>query len=124
MFNSVSHNKFSRIHKKVSNIKIDSLACHLSFKLFHKYTCILEHCCDFYFILFQNETFYHDPTIQLALSSMTLCGATGQDITLTKDTQQIQEFFLLMAVCNTVVVSARGHHDKVRQLPYYLSCDA
>ena len=55
--------------------------------------------------------------IQRELESMTLRSLASIDLNVPIDTRtqknQIQEFFLLMAICNTVVVSLHPHEDIV-----------
>ena len=53
--------------------------------------------------------------IQQELSCMTLRSLASVDLTIQTSNQKnmVQEFFLLMAICNTVVVSLHAHEDCV-----------
>lgn len=59
--------------------------------------------------------------IQRELSCMCLRSLGSVDISLStyNHKNQVQEFFLLMAVCNTVVVSLHPHEDIVRIYALY-----
>ena len=54
--------------------------------------------------------------IQQELNCMTLRSLASVDLTVPSTNQKntVQEFFLLMAICNTVVVSLHAHEDPVR----------
>ena len=54
-----------------------------------------------------------EPTMKKALSRMSVNSMSGIDLQLPEELRKIQEFFLLMTICNTVVVSAHAHHDNV-----------
>ena len=54
-----------------------------------------------------------EPTMKGAVSRMSVNSMSGIDLELPEELRNIQEFFLLMTICNTVVVSAHAHHDKV-----------
>ena len=53
--------------------------------------------------------------IQQELNCMTLRSLASVDLTVPSVNQKnaVQEFFLLMAICNTVVVSLHAHEDPV-----------
>ena len=53
--------------------------------------------------------------IQQELNCMTLRSLASVDLTVPSINQKnaVQEFFLLMAICNTVVVSLHAHEDPV-----------
>ena len=53
--------------------------------------------------------------IQQELNCMTLRSLASVDLTVptTNQKNMVQEFFLLMAICNTVVVSLHAHEDPV-----------
>ena len=62
--------------------------------------------------LFQNvESFTPDPTLKQIVTSMSL---TDVPLDIPVQTQRIWDFFLLLTLCNTVVVSLHGHQDKVK----------
>lgn len=48
-----------------------------------------------------------------AVSRMSVNSMSGIDLELPLELRNIQEFFLLMTICNTVVVSPHEHHDMV-----------
>lgn len=62
-----------------------------------------------------------EPDLQRELSKMCMRSLNSVDLTLpdpppivkSENTKIIQEFFLLMAICNTVVVSTHAHEDLV-----------
>ena len=62
--------------------------------------------------------------IQQELSCMTLRSLASVDLTIQTSNQKnmVQEFFLLMAICNTVVVSLHAHEDCVSNCLNKFSC--
>ena len=64
-------------------------------------------------IHFLQEQMLMEPTMKGAISRMSVNSMSGIDLELPAELRNIQEFFLLMTICNTVVVSAHAHHDKV-----------
>jgi hypothetical protein len=57
------------------------------------------------------DEFIINESLQQEVSNMKIC--SGDSATLSLDAHLIRDFFLLMAVCNTVVVSSQPHRDKV-----------
>ncbi len=54
-----------------------------------------------------------EPELKKAVSRMSVNSLSGIMPEIHTELQKIQEFFLLMTICNTVVVSAHAHKDKV-----------
>ncbi|XP_076467810.1 phospholipid-transporting ATPase VA-like [Babylonia areolata] len=54
-----------------------------------------------------------EPALQRELSNMCLRSLDSVELTIPPHVKRVQEFFLLMAVCNTVVVSHHPHEDKM-----------
>ena len=54
-----------------------------------------------------------EPALQRELSTMCLRSLESVDVIIPPHVKRVQEFFLLMAVCNTVVVSHHPHEDLV-----------
>ncbi|XP_070196933.1 phospholipid-transporting ATPase VA-like isoform X2 [Littorina saxatilis] len=52
-----------------------------------------------------------DPALQRELSNMCLRSLESVELTIPPHVKRVQEFFLLMAICNTVVVSHHAHED-------------
>ncbi|XP_071088418.1 phospholipid-transporting ATPase VD-like [Haliotis cracherodii] len=52
-----------------------------------------------------------EPALQRELSNMCLRSLDSVQLTIPEHVKRVQEFFLLMAVCNTVVVSHHPHED-------------
>ena len=57
--------------------------------------------------------FCPDPTLQKELAEMRLCYNCEVPTDIPEQSRRIWDFFLLLAVCNTVVVSSHAHIDKV-----------
>ncbi|XP_046562486.1 phospholipid-transporting ATPase VB-like [Haliotis rubra] len=54
-----------------------------------------------------------EPALQRELSNMCLRSLDSVELTIPEHVKRVQEFFLLMAVCNTVVVSHHPHQDEM-----------
>lgn len=54
-----------------------------------------------------------EPALQRELSNMCLRSLESVELTIPPHVKRVQEFFLLMAICNTVVVSHHPHEDMV-----------
>ncbi|KAK6168454.1 hypothetical protein SNE40_020985 [Patella caerulea] len=54
-----------------------------------------------------------EPALQRELSNMCLRSLDSVELVIPRHVQRVQEFFLLMAVCNTVVVSHHPHEDNI-----------
>lgn len=75
----------------------------------------------------ENSDFIVNSRLQEELSKMDLQLMISQGNTqvfLTRQSQRIQDFFLLLAVCNTVVVSKHPHCDKMNSSGLYLNTAA
>uniref|UniRef100_T1JA93 Phospholipid-transporting ATPase n=1 Tax=Strigamia maritima TaxID=126957 RepID=T1JA93_STRMM len=72
----------------------------------------------------ENSDFEVNPHLQQELSQMDLQLMTNNthhaQIHMTAQSQRIQDFFLLLSVCNTVVVSKHPHQDKMNSSGLYL----
>lgn len=54
-----------------------------------------------------------EPSLQRDVSTMSLRSLDNIDIVVPPQTKRVQDFFLLMTICNTVVVSPHSHQDHV-----------
>lgn len=59
-------------------------------------------------VIFVQDTILMEPTMKGAVSRMSVNSMSGIDLMLPVELRNIQEFFLLMTICNTVVVSAHN----------------
>ena len=53
------------------------------------------------------------------MSVMSVGTMSGQDKTIPLQKRQIHEFFLVLAICNTVMVTKHGHYDQVNEAHKY-----
>lgn len=59
-----------------------------------------------------------EPALQRELSNMCLRSLENVELTIPPHVKRVQEFFLLMAICNTVVVSHHPHEDLMDESGY------
>lgn len=64
------------------------------------------------------ENLLLEPALQRELSNMTLRSLESVELSIPPHVKRVQEFFLLMAICNTVVVSHHAHKDEMDDSGY------